>query len=137
MKTSEFLLLSPLSLLHIINIPSFRRPLIYYIPVQRNPIIITRSSVVASYDVRYTLVQELTALGAFRGTTPNPMRLGLDSRSKDVVEPIIRPQVGVCGWWGLRSWVGAEGIDCRIRCARVPAKNLGVIFLQQSAVEMV
>jgi valyl-tRNA synthetase len=43
--------------------------------------------------VRYTLVQELTALGAFRGTTPNPMRLGLDSRSKDVVEPIIRPQV--------------------------------------------
>ena len=44
------------------------------------------------YEVRYKLIDELTRLGLFRGTTPNAMRLGLCSRSKDVVEPVIRPQ---------------------------------------------
>jgi valyl-tRNA synthetase len=62
------------------------------------------------YDVRWALVQELTAMGLFRGTTPNPMRLGLDSRSKDVVEPIIRPQ------WFCRCKGMADKAVEAVRC---------------------
>lgn len=31
-------------------------------------------------------------LGIFKGKKKNPMRLGFCSRSKDVIEPIIKPQ---------------------------------------------
>ena len=36
----------------------------------------------------------LEGRGLFRGTRPNPMVLGLCSRSGDVIEPLMRPQ-----WW--------------------------------------
>lgn len=32
--------------------------------------------------------------GLFRGTQDNQMRLGISSRSKDVIEPVLKPQ-----WW--------------------------------------
>lgn len=41
-----------------------------------------------------TVVQALDKLGLFRGTSDNPMRIGLCSRSKDVIEPCLKPQ-----WW--------------------------------------
>ena len=34
----------------------------------------------------------LESKGLFRGTQPNPMVLGQSSRSKDVIEPLMRPQ---------------------------------------------
>ena len=44
------------------------------------------------YDARIQIEEELTALGLFRGKAPNKMRLGLCSRSGDIIEPMITPQ---------------------------------------------
>jgi len=44
------------------------------------------------YDVRNKIKEDLKELGLFRGEVPNKMRLGLCSRSKDVIEPMLRPQ---------------------------------------------
>lgn len=46
------------------------------------------------FKCRVTIVDFLQQSGLFRGTADNPMRLGLCSRSKDVIEPILKPQ-----WW--------------------------------------
>ena len=46
------------------------------------------------FEARVTVVQALKDAGLFRGTADNPMRLGLSSRSKDVIEPVLKPQ-----WW--------------------------------------
>jgi valyl-tRNA synthetase len=40
------------------------------------------------------VVSYLEGKGLFRGTHDNPMRLGISSRSKDVIEPVLKPQ-----WW--------------------------------------
>eukprot|EP00798_Chlamydomonas_sp_ICE-L_P023645 gene23645-9174_t len=48
----------------------------------------------ARFTLRVEIVKFLESKGLFRGTTDNPMRLGLCSRSKDVIEPILKPQ-----WW--------------------------------------
>jgi valyl-tRNA synthetase len=44
------------------------------------------------YDARIKIEEELTALGLFRGKAPNKMRLGICSRSGDIIEPMITPQ---------------------------------------------
>jgi valyl-tRNA synthetase len=44
------------------------------------------------YDARIAVESELTKLGLFRGKTNNPMRLGLCSRSSDIIEPMLTPQ---------------------------------------------
>ena len=46
------------------------------------------------FDARADIIVELTRLGLYRGKTSNKMALGICSRSKDIVEPVIRPQ-----WW--------------------------------------
>ncbi|GFR43813.1 hypothetical protein Agub_g4939 [Astrephomene gubernaculifera] len=46
------------------------------------------------FKARVTVVDMLREKGLFRGTSDNPMRLGLCSRSKDVIEPVLKPQ-----WW--------------------------------------
>jgi len=51
-------------------------------------------------QVRTTIVEFLESKGLFRGTRPNPMVLGLCSRSGDVIEPLMRPQWCV---WLLRK----------------------------------
>ncbi len=40
------------------------------------------------------IVEFLRSKGLFRGVADNAMRLGLCSRSKDVIEPVLKPQ-----WW--------------------------------------
>lgn len=47
-----------------------------------------------SAQARVTVVKALDKLGLFRGITDNPMRIGVCSRSKDVIEPCLKPQ-----WW--------------------------------------
>eukprot|EP01041_Mallomonas_annulata_P000590 gene590-1143_t len=44
------------------------------------------------YDVRVQLEEELEAMGLYRGKVDNKMRLGLCSRSGDVIEPMLTPQ---------------------------------------------
>ena len=43
-------------------------------------------------QARKTVVEWLKQEGLYRGTAPNPMRLGVCSRSKDVIEPVLKPQ---------------------------------------------
>jgi len=46
------------------------------------------------FTVRPLVIEELKRLGQYHGKKDNKMRLGICSRSKDIVEPVIRPQ-----WW--------------------------------------
>jgi valyl-tRNA synthetase len=55
------------------------------------------------YDAREAVEKALEAKGLLRGKAPNAMRLGLCSRSGDVIEPMLKPQ-----WW----------VDCNDLAAR-------------------
>lgn len=44
------------------------------------------------YDARIAIEKELEELGLLRGKVPNKMRLGLCSRSGDIIEPMTTPQ---------------------------------------------
>jgi valyl-tRNA synthetase len=68
------------------------------------------------FDARITVVEHLKELGLFRGVEDNPMRLGLCSRSKDVIEPVLKPQ-----WWVSCSDMAADA------CALVRSKELEII----------
>jgi valyl-tRNA synthetase len=46
------------------------------------------------FDARYTVVEELTKLGLFVKKEPNAMKIPLCEKSKDVIEPLMKPQ-----WW--------------------------------------
>ncbi|QIW95421.1 hypothetical protein AMS68_000939 [Peltaster fructicola] len=46
------------------------------------------------FDVRYTVIAELEMLGLYVGKADNKMAIPLCSKSKDVIEPILKPQ-----WW--------------------------------------
>ena len=46
------------------------------------------------FQARTAVVAALQEKGLLRGVADNPMRLGLCSRSKDVIEPVMKPQ-----WW--------------------------------------
>ena len=44
------------------------------------------------FDARYAVIEELKKLGLYEKTEDNPMKVPICSRSKDVIEPLIRPQ---------------------------------------------
>jgi valyl-tRNA synthetase len=44
------------------------------------------------FDCRVTIFKDLEALGLLKGKKPNPMRLGLCSKSNDIIEPYLKPQ---------------------------------------------
>ncbi|GIZ43737.1 hypothetical protein CKM354_000695400 [Cercospora kikuchii] len=46
------------------------------------------------FDVRYEIISELEKLGLYVGKSNNKMQIPLCSKSKDVIEPIMKPQ-----WW--------------------------------------
>ncbi|KAK0259952.1 hypothetical protein LTR91_000497 [Friedmanniomyces endolithicus] len=46
------------------------------------------------FDVRYGVITELEKLGLYVGKKDNPMSIPLCSKSKDVIEPVMKPQ-----WW--------------------------------------
>ncbi|KAJ9263210.1 valyl-tRNA synthetase [Paecilomyces variotii] len=46
------------------------------------------------FDARYTVVEELTKLGLFVKKESHAMKIPLCEKSKDVIEPLIKPQ-----WW--------------------------------------
>lgn len=46
------------------------------------------------FDVRYSVIAELEKLGLYVGKENNPMKIPLCSKSKDVIEPMLKPQ-----WW--------------------------------------
>eukprot|EP00744_Colponema_vietnamica_P001718 GILI01002816.1.p1 GENE.GILI01002816.1~~GILI01002816.1.p1 ORF type:complete len:973 (-),score=377.56 GILI01002816.1:248-3166(-) len=46
------------------------------------------------FDCRYNIIKALEDKGLFRGKEDNAMRLGICSRSSDIIEPLLKPQ-----WW--------------------------------------
>lgn len=58
------------------------------------------------FEARVMVVEFLKGKGLFRGVEDNPMRLGLCSRSKDVIEPILKPQ-----WWVNCQQMGADACE--------------------------
>lgn len=46
------------------------------------------------FDARNAVIQALKEKGLYKGMRDNPMSLGICSRSKDVIEPLLKPQ-----WW--------------------------------------
>jgi valyl-tRNA synthetase len=58
------------------------------------------------FDCRNSILGELEKRGLLRGKQANPMRLGFCQRSKDVIEPLIRPQ-----WWINCQTIGQRMID--------------------------
>lgn len=44
------------------------------------------------YDARIAIEEALNTMGLIRGKEPNKMRLGICSRSGDIIEPMITPQ---------------------------------------------
>lgn len=43
------------------------------------------------FDARVAVEEELKKKGLLKGKKPNKMRLGFCQRSKDVIEPILKP----------------------------------------------
>lgn len=67
------------------------------------------------YDARVAMEKELQALGLFRGKAPNPMRLGLCSRTSDIIEPMLTPQWYVnCTDMARRSVEAVRNGDLKI-----------------------
>ena len=60
------------------------------------------------FKARFEIIKELTDKGLFKGTKPNPgMRLGVSSRTKDVIEPVLKPQ-----WWVDCKQMAADALAC-------------------------
>ena len=68
------------------------------------------------FEVRELIIEDLKAVGLYRKKENNPMAVGICSRSKDIVEPIIRPQ-----WW----------VDCKEMADRAikAAKEKDLVLL--------
>ena len=45
----------------------------------------------ARFDARVAIYNELDKLGLIKGKSPNPMRLGTCSKTKDIIEPYLKP----------------------------------------------
>lgn len=74
------------------------------------------------FKTRVTVVEYLKEKGLFRGAADNPMRLGICSRSKDVIEPVLKPQ-----WW-----VSCEGMAADA-CAAVRDGRLQILPAEQES----
>ena len=57
------------------------------------------------YDVRYAVVEELTNLNLFVRKESNPMTIRRCDKSKDIVEPLLKPQ-----WWMRMDDLAAPAI---------------------------
>lgn len=67
------------------------------------------------YDARKRVIAELESLGLYRGKNSNPMVLGRCSRSKDIVEPFLKPQWWIdCGDMAKRSTEAVRKGDLKI-----------------------
>ena len=68
------------------------------------------------FAARKAVIDALDALGLYEGKAANPMRLGLCSRSKDVIEPMLKPQ-----WWVNCAAMAADA------CEAARKKDLEII----------
>jgi len=72
------------------------------------------------YDARIAVEEALKKKGLFKGKEPNKMRLGICSRSKDILEPMITPQWYVnCNDMAKRSTDAVRNKELKI----IPAEH--------------
>jgi len=60
----------------------------------------------ARYDVRIEMEKQMKEMGIYRGEENNAMRLGLCSRSNDIIEPLLTPQ-----WYVNCTSMAAEACE--------------------------
>jgi valyl-tRNA synthetase len=58
------------------------------------------------YDARYNITDELTKLGLFVKKESNPMQIKRCNKSKDVIEPLLKPQ-----WWMRMRELADSALD--------------------------
>jgi valyl-tRNA synthetase len=58
------------------------------------------------FDVRYSVVEELTKLGLFVKKEDNAMKVPLCNKSKDVIEPLMKPQ-----WWMKMEGMAKKAVE--------------------------
>jgi len=58
------------------------------------------------FDARVEVYKALEKIGRIHGKTPNPMRLGICSRSGDIIEPYLKPQ-----WYVNCKDMAARAVD--------------------------
>ena len=69
----------------------------------------------ARFDARVAVYEALDKLGQIKGKSPNPMRLGLCSKSGDIIEPYMKPQWYVdCKDMAKRSTDAVRNGDLKI-----------------------
>lgn len=77
------------------------------------------------YDARFEMEKKLDELGLLRGKEDNAMRLGLCSRSKDIIEPYLAPQWYVsCKDMAKRAVEAVKSGDLNI----VPSFHVGTWY---------
>ena len=57
------------------------------------------------FDVRYTIQEDLKKLGLYVAKKDNPMTVPRSERSKDIIEPIMKPQ-----WWVNMSDLAGDAV---------------------------
>lgn len=65
------------------------------------------------FEARKAVIQELEQIGLYRGTAENPMVVPVCSRSKDIVEPMIKPQ-----WYVKCDQMAADAAEA-VRCGKL------------------
>ncbi|KAJ0801007.1 putative valine--tRNA ligase [Helianthus annuus] len=63
------------------------------------------------FEARVAVTRALKAKGLYKGEEKNEMRLGICSRSNDVVEPVIKPQ-----WYVNCNGIAKEALDVVMEC---------------------
>lgn len=58
------------------------------------------------FDARYNVIEALEELGLFVKKEPNPMKVPLSEKSRDVIEPLMVPQ-----WWVRMDAMASAGLD--------------------------
>ncbi|CAJ2501037.1 Uu.00g038900.m01.CDS01 [Anthostomella pinea] len=58
------------------------------------------------FDVRYTIQDDLKKLGLYVDKKDNPMTVPMCDRSKDIIEPLLKPQ-----WWMRMKDLAADAVE--------------------------
>ncbi|KAI9053487.1 hypothetical protein LZ554_002442 [Drepanopeziza brunnea f. sp. 'monogermtubi'] len=58
------------------------------------------------FDVRYTIQEDLKKAGLYVGKKDNPMTVPMCEKSKDIIEPLLKPQ-----WWMKMKDMAAAALD--------------------------
>ncbi|KAL8386359.1 hypothetical protein RB599_007977 [Gaeumannomyces hyphopodioides] len=68
------------------------------------------------FDVRYILQDDLKKAGLYVGKEDNPMTLPMCERSKDIIEPLLKPQ-----WWVRMKDMAADAVEA-VKDGRIKIK---------------